>query len=103
MKKFRLLMHCRNLLLNRDGKIKSYGFYQNFFLEAENLRQAKLLVTSRIGHDKELKKLTQNPPGDPPKIELETYWELDSFDYVGNHLTTDRTFYKEKKWWQFWK
>ncbi|MCA1765301.1 MAG: hypothetical protein LC633_03480 [Desulfobulbaceae bacterium] len=103
MKKYRLLMHGRNFLLNRDGEIGRYGFYQNFFLESPDLNQAKRLVTSMIRLDKKLTEVTLNKVSDPPRINLETYWELDSFDYVGNHLNTDRTLYKEKKWWQFWK
>jgi hypothetical protein len=96
-------MHGQNFLLNRDGKVDRYGFYQNFFLEAKSLDQAKLLVISRIWHDEKLTEQTLNKPKDPPRINLETYWELDNFDYVGNHLATDRTFYKEKSWWRFWK
>ncbi|MDF1578286.1 MAG: hypothetical protein P1P81_07570 [Desulfobulbales bacterium] len=102
MKKYRLLIHGRNFLLNRDGKVARYGFYQNFFLESPNLNQAERLVTSRIRLDKTLSGITLNKANDPPIIDLETYWELDSFDYVGDHLATDRTFYEEKKWWRFW-
>lgn len=102
MKKYRLLMHGQNFLLNRDGKTARYGFYQNFFLEAASLKQAQLMVTSTIWHDKKLKEMTLNPKDDPPKISLDTYWEQDDFDYVGKQLTTDRTFHLEKRWWQFW-
>ena len=103
MIKYRLLMHGQNFLINRDGGTHYYGFYQNFFLEAATLHQAKLMVTSKIWHDSELNGITLNAKNNPPKISLDTYWEQDSFDYVGRHLSTDRTFYKEKKWWQFWK
>lgn len=96
-------MHGQNFLIKRDNRTDRCGFYQNFLLEAENLKQAKLMVTSQLWHDKKLKSITLNPEKDPPKISLDTYWELDSFDYTGKHLATDRTFYKEKKWWQFWK
>jgi hypothetical protein len=46
---------------------------------------------------------TLNSKEDPPRINLATYWEMDAFDYVGKHLSTDRTLYKENKWWEFWK
>jgi hypothetical protein len=103
MKKYRLLMHGQNFLIQQDGKTASYGFYHNIFVEAENLQQAQLMVTSKIWHDKKLKEITLNTENNPPRISLETYWELDNFDYTGKYLTTDRTFYPEKKWWQFWK
>ncbi|MCK4839364.1 MAG: hypothetical protein KAS94_11230 [Desulfobulbaceae bacterium] len=103
MTNYRLLMHGQNFLLNKNGKTARYGFYHNVFTEAENLKQAQLMVTSKIWHDKELKEMTLNSKKNPPKISLATYWELDNLDYAGKHLSTDRTFYPEKKWWQFWK
>jgi hypothetical protein len=103
MKKFRLLMQGQNFRFKLDDKIDHYGFYQNIYLEAENLQQAKLMATSKLWHDKQLQAMVLNKNNNPPKINLATYWELDSLDYVGKHLATDRTFYREKKWWQFWK
>jgi hypothetical protein len=103
MKRYRLLMHGRNFLIESDGKTDSYAFYQNIFLEADTLKQAKLLATSKIWHDKKLMARTLNSKEDPPRINLATYWEMDAFDYVGKHLSTDRTLYKENKWWEFWK
>lgn len=103
MAKYRLLVHGQNFLLNRGGKKARYGFYRNILLEADNLKQAKLMATSQIWHDAEIKEVTLNTEKNPPRISIETYWELDNFDYTGKHLTTDHTFYPEKKWWQFWK
>jgi len=96
-------MHGQNFLLDREGSIASFGFYQNILIEGENLRQVKLMATSKIWHDQELKEITLNPDKDPPKISLESYWELDSSDFNTKQPVTDRTYYKEKKWWQFWK
>lgn len=103
LKKYRLLMHGRNYLIDCDGKPQKCEFYQNIFLESNSLKQAELLTTIKLIKNKELKSLTLNRKDDPPRVNLETYWELDSFSYVGNYLETDRTFYEEKKWWQFWK
>ena len=47
--------------------------------------------------------MTLNKKKDPPKILLDTFWEVDELDYVGNNIETTRTFYEEKRWWQFWK
>ena len=102
MKKYRLLINGRNFLIEIDGKPQKQGFYQNFFIEATSPKQAELIVTSRLWHDKALKKITLNKEKNPPKIKLETFWELDVINYVGQH-TSDRTFYIEKRWWQFWK
>lgn len=95
-------MHGRNFLMDVDGKPRKQGFYQNVFIQADSPKQAELLVTTKTWHNKELKKLTLNKKKDPPKIFLETFWELDDVDFPGQS-ETDRTFYVEKKWWQFWK
>jgi len=102
MKKYRLLIHGRNFLIDVDGKPKKQGFYQNVFIYAVHPKQAELLVTTKIWHDKDLKKLILNKKKDPPKIFLETFWELDTVDFPGQ-IESDRTFYIEKKWWQFWR
>ena len=103
MKKYRLLINGRNVLLDLDGKPQKHGFYQNFFIEAENTKQAELLVNARILRDKKFEEIILNSDNDPPIIHLETFWELDSLDYVGNYIVPGRTYYVEKKWWQFWK
>ena len=103
MKKYRLLLKGRNFLLNRDGKQRKYGFYQNVIIEAGSPRQAKLLGISKLWHDKELIKITLNSKDDPPVIQLDTLWELDILDDV-SEIESGRTFFKDKnKWWQFWK
>jgi len=103
MKKYRLLLHGSNFLIDKDGKPRKQGFYQNVFIEAANPRQAELMVISKVWHDQELKQMTLNKQKDPPKLELDTFWEMDEADYVGNHIETSRTFYLEKNWWEFWK
>ena len=103
LKKYRLLMRGRNFLIELDGTPRKCEFYQNFYLESSSLRQAELLTTTTLMHDRKLRQLARNRKSDPPKISLETYWELDDFAYVGKHLITDRTFCEEKRWWQFWK
>jgi len=102
-KKYRMLMHGRNFLIELNGKPRKCEFYQNIFIESSNPQQAQLLSTTRLLHDRELKALTLNRENDPPRINMVTYWEQDDFEYVGKHLSTDRTFQEEKKWWQFWK
>ena len=103
MKKYRLLVNGRNILLDLEGKPQKHGFYQNFFIEADNPKQAELLVSARIFRDKEFVEIMLNSEDDSPNIHIETFWELDSLEYVGAYITPDRTYYVEKKWWQIWK
>jgi hypothetical protein len=102
MKKYRLLMNGRNFLVNINGKPKKHGFYQNIVVEADSPKQAELLAITKIRHDEELKRATFNSKDDPPIIHLDTFWQLDILDDVGA-LEFGRTFYAEKKWWQFWR
>jgi len=102
MKKYRLLINGRNFSIRVDGKIKKHGFFQHIFVEAENSQQAKLLAVAKLRHDNELNRVALNPERDPPKIEVDTFWEIDVLDDE-RQIETGRTFYLEKKWWQFWK
>lgn len=102
MNKYRVLMNGRNFLVDMDGSPRKCGFYQNFCIEAANPRQAELLMSARLRHDKELREITRNPENDPPVVRLATFWELDELEYVGGFMSS-RTFYEEKKWWEFWK
>ena len=96
-------MHGCNFLVELDGKSRKCEFYQNFFIESANPKQAELLSTTRLLNDRELQAQTLNEDNDPPRISMITYWEQDDFEYVGTHLSPGRTFHEEKKWWQFWK
>ena len=102
MKKYRCLLNGHNFLINIDGRNRKHGFYQTVFVEADNPKQAESLAVAKIRHNKELKEKTLNSQDDPPAIRLETIWEFDIADDVG-HAEAGRTFYPEKKWWQFWK
>lgn len=102
MKRYRLLMNGCNYLMDVDGKIVRQGFFQNMIIKAISPKQAELQAVSRIWHDTELQALTLNPPNTPPKVTLHIIWELD-VDYDESRIDMERTFYPEKKWWEFWK
>ena len=95
-------MNGRNYLMRVDGKERKQGFYQNIFLEADDPAQAEKLAVARIRFNKDLNKTVLNAKDDPPRILLDTIWELDDFNDVED-LEAGRTFYIEKRWWQFWK
>ena len=95
-------MHGRNYLINSNGKQKKYGFFQNIIIEAESPQKACLLAKAKIRYDKELRQIILNTMKDQPEVELDTFWELDVLDDVDN-IKSGRTFYPEKRWWQFWK
>ncbi len=102
MKKYRILLHGRNCQIRIEGKIRKQGFFQTLLIDAETPRQAELLAISKVHHDDELRRILRNPESDPPKLRMDTIWELDILDDPGA-VKTGRTFYPEKKWWQFWR
>ncbi|MCG8472731.1 MAG: hypothetical protein MI742_12885 [Desulfobacterales bacterium] len=102
MKKYRLLMNGSNYLMDVGGKISRQGFFQNLIIKADSPDQAERQAISRIWHDKELKSITLNPGKNPPKVSLHTLWELE-VTYDDSRIDMERTFYAEKRWWEFWK
>ena len=102
MKKYRLLMNGSNYLMAVDDKTVRQGFFQNMIIKADGPRQAERQAVSRIWHDMELQRLTLNPPKNLPKVSLHTLWEL-GVAYDDSRIDMDRTFYLEKRWWEFWK
>ncbi len=102
MKKYRLLMNGSNYLMNVDDKTQRQGFFQNMVIDAGSPNQAERQAISRIFHDMELQVLTLNTVKNPPRVALHTLWELD-VAYDDSRIDMERTFYPEKRWWEFWR
>jgi hypothetical protein len=102
MKNYRLLMTGHNFLVQVDGQTSKHGFHQTLFVRSETHQQAELMALAQIRHDKELIEASLNAEKDPPVICLETIWELEDF-VEADKTASNRVFYPEKKWWQFWK
>jgi hypothetical protein len=102
MKRYRLLMVGRNYLIQRDGKPRKHGFRQHVVLQADGPKQARQMAIARLRLDAELGSMTLNEASDPPEVDLDTLWEMDILDDPED-VPPGRTFYIEKRWWQFWK
>ncbi len=102
MKRYRILLKGNNFLMNTNGKPRKHGFHQNLVIEADSPKKAKLIALATTRLDKELKGILLNKESDPPEIRVDTFWELDVLENV-NDLDTERHYYVEKRWWQFWK
>ena len=102
MKRYRLLVKGRNFLIHNDGKAKKHGFDQNMIIEADSPKKAKLIAIATIKLDKELKEITLKSESNPPQVHVETFWELDVLEDISD-IDTNRSFFIEKRWWQFWK
>ena len=103
MKKYCCLLNGENFLVRKDdGSEIKKGFYQKLIVQANDPDKAKLLATTRIWHDDQIKKMIHNPKEDPPKVRLVTIWELDLVNDP-DEVDPERFFYTEYKWWQFMK
>ena len=96
-------MNGQNFLINLNGKTSKYGFYQNLFIVSEDLKSAEILGIEKIQQDKDLQEITKNIKEDPPMIFLDSYNEVEEITEENKSLEKGRTYYLEKKWWQFWK
>lgn len=102
MKRYRLLMVGRNYLIQSNGKPRKHGFQQHFILQADGPKQALQMAKARLRLDAELGAMTLNEANDPPEVDLDTLWEMDILDDPED-VPPGRTFFVEKRWWQFWK
>jgi hypothetical protein len=102
MKRYRLLMVGRNFLIQSDGKPRKQGFRQQLVLQAEGPKAARQMAIARLRLDAELDAMTLNKANDPPQVDLDTLWEMDILDDPVD-VPVGRTFFIEKRWWQFWK
>ena len=100
MPSYRCLINGRNFLLDFDGKARKMGFYKSVYVESADTKAAELDAVEFI-RSGELRGRVLNSLEDPPMIFVEEIDELESSGL--EHNTSGHTFYKEKKWWQFWK
>lgn len=99
MQKYQALLNGTNFWLKDSGKIKSFGYYQTVYVEAENVEEAedKAIDISINGLAEEI----QNPDSEPLVVQVSKLISVQQFPE--GEINVGRTFYIEKKWWQFWK
>jgi hypothetical protein len=100
MPSYRALIEGRNFLLNVDGRMRRHGFYQTVFVEGSDPAEAEVNAIGFVKGDDELKQATQNEQNDPPMLYLDSLEELEGVEAVPT--VKGRSYYVEKRWWQFW-
>ena len=80
MKKYKVLVHGQNFLLDVDGKVKKVGFYTTRFLEANDDQEAEENAISTLRNDPTLRSGVLNEKSDAPMLYVEEIAELDSFE-----------------------
>lgn len=101
MAAYRAMIEGRNFLLGIDGRVRRYGFYQTIFLQCAGPSEVEAAAIRVVKGDAELKLLAQNEQSDPPMLFLDSFEELDDAEPLPT--AEGRTYYVEKRWWQFWK
>jgi hypothetical protein len=102
MHNYLLLINGRNFLIERNGRLRKYGFFQNLCIQAPDRESAEAMATEKIRQSDVLIRDTRNDNDDPPMILVTSITEVDP-SAPGGAGESDRVFYREKRWWQFWK
>ncbi len=79
MKKYRVMLEGRNFLIEMDGKIGKYGFYQIFFLEAASPADAENAAVQKVRNNPDLRAAVRNPQEHPPTMHVEELEEVAEF------------------------
>jgi hypothetical protein len=100
MPAYRAMVEGRNFLINVDGKDRRVGFYQTVFVQGADPGEAESNAIAFVKSDVELKEATQNRAGDPPTLCLDSLEEIESLEAAPT--VNGRSYFAEKRWWQFW-
>ena len=68
MKKFSVLIHGKDYLIQMDEGIENLGFYTTKYVEAESEDLAEFKAAKLIQNDYELNRAVQNSADNPPII-----------------------------------
>ena len=95
MKKFKLLLHGENFLLNLHGELKKFGFYATKFVKAANPQEAEKIAKILIRQYPSLRDTILNESADRPTINLEEIREVNFLKFLSKKSTTGFAFYPE--------
>lgn len=96
MKKYRVMLDGRNFLIEMDGKVGRFGFYQTFWVEAASPTEAENAAVQKVRGSADLRSAVQNSLDDPPTIHLEEIEELQEFP-KDTRTETGRGWYSENE------
>jgi len=95
MKKFKLILHGENFLLNFDGELKKFGFYATKFVKAESPQEAEKMAKILIRQDPNLRDTILNEKADCPTINMEEIKEVNFLKFFSKKSTKGFSFYLE--------
>jgi len=80
LKKYEVILNGVNFLIPVNGDRKLMGFYVTRYVEASTPEQAETLAIELISASGKFDGIVLNKDDDPPRIFLESIYEIDSFD-----------------------
>ena len=101
MAAYRAMVEGKNVLLSQGGKVSRHGFFQTVFVMAPDVASAEAAALSIVKGDEALRAQTLNAANDPPILYVESLYDAEGDEVPDS--PRGRTYYLEKKWWQFWK
>ena len=104
MKKYTLLISVKNIWIQLGERSKLMGFFQTFFLEAEDPDQAAEKAFELLLSDPSLNEIwDKTRQSKEPEIYISEMYEMEAFDPDLKGDRTGRSIFLMKKWWEFWK
>lgn len=79
-KKFKILIHGKNNLINLDESRRKHGFYTTVFVEARNSEEAESVAVEILKKDSKLLNMAMNGESDLPTLCVESTDEIASFE-----------------------
>lgn len=73
------MLEGQNFLIEMDGKVGKYGFFQTFFLEADSPTAAESAAVQKVRKSPDMLTVVRNSKDDPPMIYLEEIEEIQEF------------------------
>lgn len=78
-KKFKVLIHGKNYLIQLDGSTRKHDFYTTVFVEARNPEEAESIAVDMLEKDPKLLNMCENNESDRPSLSVESTDEIASF------------------------
>lgn len=102
-RKFGVLIHGQNFLIDMDGQVAKRGFYTWRYVEAIDPDTAVQKAVAAFREEPELRNTVQNTEDDRPFLDVDQLTELEPAADLPP--STGFIWYpmRSKRWWQFWQ
>lgn len=96
MKKFKIVLHGRNFLLNFDGDHKKFGFHATRYVQAESREEAERIAVIQIHQYHAIKDTVSNEGTDSPVVQVTDAQPINFFKSLFTKTSNSFSFYPEE-------